>query len=242
MYGAKSCSWCRSTLAYAASASKCDASIPVTRLHGVMAAGVTSRHVAPSSAVTWMSPSSVPIQINGARSGDGGLEQELARVVERVRVCRREYERLSPVAAIGFGALWGRGVGDGEVGLEVPAAALAAVDHAGMQGIAGRVSALAGGADRLPVALRDLRELAARAHRHRTRVLLRADDPVGKAIVDRRVVDLRCGLIEPRAPGHIARIGGARVAGDDRALVARDDQNLGLVWRNPHLVVIVAAG
>jgi len=36
-----------------------------------MAAGVTSRQVVPSSAVTWMSPSSVPIQISGARSGDG---------------------------------------------------------------------------------------------------------------------------------------------------------------------------
>jgi len=71
MYGAKSWSWCRSTLAYAVSASKCDASMPVTRLHAVMAEGVTSRHVVPSSVVSWMSPSSVPIQIIGARSGDG---------------------------------------------------------------------------------------------------------------------------------------------------------------------------
>ena len=71
MYGAKSWSWWRSTLAYAVFASKCEPSTLVIRLHAVIAAGVTSRHVAPSSVVTWMSPSSVPIQIMGARSADG---------------------------------------------------------------------------------------------------------------------------------------------------------------------------
>src|SRR5713226_8487702 len=67
MYGAKSWSWWRSTLAYASPSSKCDASMPVTRLHGVIAGGVTSRHDVPSSLVTWMSPSSVPIQIGAER-------------------------------------------------------------------------------------------------------------------------------------------------------------------------------
>ena len=52
-------------------ASKCDASIVVTRLHDVIAGGVTFCHVLPSSGVTWISPSSVPIQISGACSGDG---------------------------------------------------------------------------------------------------------------------------------------------------------------------------
>ncbi len=160
-----------------------------------------------------------------------------------MRIGRRKHERLSPVGPVGLGAppFRRRGVRDRQVGLEVPAAALAAVDHAGMQRIAGRIPALAGGADRLPVALRDLRELAARAHRHRAAVLLRADHPVREAVVDRCVVDLRRGLIEPRAPGHRARIGGTRVAGDDRALVARDDQDVRVLGRDPHLVVIVAA-
>src|SRR5207247_6869141 len=106
-----------------------------------------------------------------------------------------------------------------------------AVDDAGMQRVAHRVAALPGGTDRLPVAFRDLRELAARAHRHRARVLLRADDPVREAIVDRCVINLRGGLIEPGAPGHVARIGGARVAGDARALVAGDDQAVRIVGR-----------
>src|SRR5204863_7650670 len=39
-----------------------------------------------------------------------------------------------------------------------------------------------------------------------------------------------------------ARIGGARVAGDDRALVAGDDQDVWIVGRDPDLVVVVAAG
>jgi len=36
--------------------------------------------------------------------------------------------------------------------------------------------------------------------------------------------------------------GGARVAGDDRALVARDDQDVRVLGRDPDLMVIVAAG
>src|SRR2546425_6996573 len=86
MYGAKSWSWCRSTLAYAVSASKCDASMPVIRLHAVSADGVTSCHDAPSSVVTWMSPSSVPIQISGARRSEEHTSelQSLAYLVCRL--------------------------------------------------------------------------------------------------------------------------------------------------------------
>ncbi len=71
MYGSKSCSWWRSTLAYAVLKSKCDASIVVTRLHAVIAGGVTSCHVLPSSVVSWIRPSSVPTQTMGTSSGDG---------------------------------------------------------------------------------------------------------------------------------------------------------------------------
>ena len=52
-------------------ASKCDASIVVTRLHGVSAGGVTFCHVLPSFGRDLNQPSSVPIQISGAFSGDG---------------------------------------------------------------------------------------------------------------------------------------------------------------------------
>src|SRR5256885_3699924 len=107
-----------------------------------------------------------------------------------------------------------------------------------MQRIAGRVAALPDGTNRLPVTLRNLRELAARAHRYRARVLLRTDHPVWKAIVDGCVIHLRRGLIEPGAPRHGTWVGRAHVAGDDRALVARDDQDVGVIGRDPHLVVI----
>ena len=71
MYGSKSWSWCRSTLAYAALKSKCDASIVVTRLHAVSAGGVTFCQLLPSFVVTWINPSSVPTQTIGTSSGDG---------------------------------------------------------------------------------------------------------------------------------------------------------------------------
>src|SRR5689334_2835340 len=71
MYGSKSWSWCRSTLAYAVFTSKLDTWMPVTRLHAVTAGGVTLLHVLPSSVVTWMSPSSVPAHTRPACFGDG---------------------------------------------------------------------------------------------------------------------------------------------------------------------------
>ena len=44
-----------------------------TLLHGVSAGGVTSRQFFPSSSVTLIRPSSVPIQTSGARIGDGAI-------------------------------------------------------------------------------------------------------------------------------------------------------------------------
>jgi hypothetical protein len=73
MYGSKSSSWCRSTLAYAVLMSKCDASSIVIRLHGPIAGGVTFCQRFPSVVVTWMYPSSVPTHTIGTRMGDGAI-------------------------------------------------------------------------------------------------------------------------------------------------------------------------
>ena len=67
-------------------------------------------------------------------------------------------------------------------------------------------------------------------------VLLRAGQPVGKAVVGGDVIELRGRLVVPGAPGLRA------VDGHDRALVAGDGDARGIVGRDPHLVIVVAAG
>src|SRR5205814_484131 len=114
--------------------------------------------------------------------------------------------------------------------------------NSGIEGIARGVSALAARRYRLPIARRDLGELAARAHRDRTRVLLRGCDPVRKAIVDGEVVQLRRWLIEPRAPCHGAWVIGFGIVRDDGALIAGHDHRVRVVGIDPGLVVVVATG
>ena len=107
--------------------------------------------------------------------------------------------------------------------------------------IARRVATLAAGADRLPVAHRELGELTARAHRDGARVLLRSRYPVWKTIVDGKMINLRGRLVHPGAPGDVARIVGARIVRDDSTLITGDDHRIGVVRRNPRLMVVVAA-
>ena len=88
---------------------------------------------------------------------------------------------------------------------------------------------------------RDLRELAARAHRDRTGILLRAGHPIGKPTIDGEVIDLSRRLIEPRCPGDFTRILAAGVASNDRALIAGDDHRVGIAGGDPRLMVVVTA-
>src|SRR6185437_4223316 len=115
-------------------------------------------------------------------------------------------ERLRPIGARAVGRARRGRTGHRLVEREIVALTRAAEDDPRMQRIARRVAALAAGADRLPVAHRDLAELAARADGDGARILLRAGHPVREAIVDRDVVELRRRLIEPRAPGDLTRI------------------------------------
>jgi len=123
-----------------------------------------------------------------------------------VRIGGGEYERRRP---IGARRLWAGPTGDARrarIELDIEAAARAAEDDAGMQRISGRHAAFAARPDRLPVALPDLGELAARSHCHGAAVLLRARDPVRESIVDRDVIDLRDRLIQPRTPLHLGNV------------------------------------
>src|SRR6266550_2660627 len=113
MCGRRSSSLNRLMDAYADSSSKCDASNCETLLHGVSAPGVTLVHAFPPSRVRLIAPSSEPVQIvltlrhlvilTGeigtddvpAVAAGSGLEQNIARVVERVWVHRRENDGRS---------------------------------------------------------------------------------------------------------------------------------------------------
>src|SRR5947207_13617295 len=80
MYGSTSWSWCRSTLAYAVFASKCDASIIVSRLHGAIELGVTFCQFFPSSGVRWIIPSSVPTQTSDGAKSWAQISPDLTRI------------------------------------------------------------------------------------------------------------------------------------------------------------------
>src|SRR5438876_5442664 len=56
------------------------------------------------------------------------------------------------------------------------------------------------------------------------------------------MINLRRGLIEPRRPGHLARIVRASVASDDRALITGYDHRVRIRRIDPRLVIIIAAG
>src|SRR5437899_2821494 len=77
---------------------------------------------------------------------------------------------------------------------------------------------------------------AARGRADRPTVLLRAGDPVRKAIIGGDVINLRRRLVVPGAPGRSA------VYGYDPALIAADNHPLWIVGIDPELMIIVAAG
>src|SRR5260370_167006 len=65
-------------------------------------------------------------------------------------------------------------------------------------------------------------------------LLLRAIDPIGKAIVGRYVVKLRGRLVVPRAPR------GPSIHGNHGALIARQRNRLRMLAANPNALVVVS--
>src|SRR4030095_3534131 len=78
-----------------------------------------------------------------------------------------------------------------------------------------------------------------RGDTHRATVLLRAGNPVGHPRIRRQVIDLRGGLVEPRAPGWLLE---PRVLRDDRALIAGRNHAIRVVWCVPSRMVVAPAG
>ena len=92
------------------------------------------------------------------------------------------------------------------------------------------------GRHRLPIAKRNLACVAATSNSDRAAFLLPAVKPIRKSIVRAYVIELRGGLVIPRAPRF------ATVHGDDRALIRAEQNDLRIVRINPNVLIIVAAG
>src|SRR5262249_11739594 len=91
------------------------------------------------------------------------------------------------------------------------------------------------GAHRVPVALGDLAVVAAARDAHRAALLLPGAHPIGEGRGDARVVELRGGLVEPRAPGLAA------VERDQGTLDAHERDDRGIVRIDPQVLVVIAS-
>ncbi len=92
------------------------------------------------------------------------------------------------------------------------------------------------GRHRMPIAKGDLAIVAAAGDANRAALLLSAAQAIGKGIVGVHVIELRRGLVVPGAPRLPA------VDGNDGALVAGQDDRVGIVGIDPDVLVVVAAG
>src|SRR5262249_46631445 len=162
------------------------------------------------------------------------LEQYIPGKVENLRIKRRKEDGRSPKKAV-FAAshCFGRDI----LHLSrspVVSTDLAAVDDVRIQRV-GRHVAILFGADRMPLPKRDLPIVAPACNSYRTALLLAAVDPVWKLIVGADVVKLRRRLVVPGTPAFTP------VDGDDRALIARYENDSGIFGIDPQRMVVVAA-
>ena len=169
----------------------------------------------------------------------GRLEQILIAEIQRVRIGRRKDEGHGPrVPRRGRQVHLRRHV-VGLACLHVASRHRAAEEDVRIQGIGRGVARLAAGARRLPVAHGDPGEPPARPDTHGAAVLLRAGHPVRKRVVRRDPVDLRRGLVQPRAP---RRVLAEPLHRDDRALIAAENHAVAVRRIDPELMVVVTAG
>src|SRR5438093_6931640 len=90
--------------------------------------------------------------------------------------------------------------------------------------------------DGVPLAEGDLAVVPAARNAHRAAFLLPAANPVWELTRDSDVIKLRGRLVVPGAPGLPA------VHGDEGALVAHEQNDVGVVGVDPEVLVVVAAG
>jgi len=161
-------------------------------------------------------------------------EQHVATEVQDVRVERREQQGHRPDKAVSPRP---HRLGGHVLDLAcapVEARDLAAVHDVGVQRIGGHVAVLLG-TDGMPLADSDLAVGAAAQDAGRSALLLAAVYAVGKGVVGADMVELCRGLVVPRAPRLAA------VDRDDGALIAREEDDVGIVRIDPEAVVVVAA-
>ena len=79
----------------------------------------------------------------------------------------------------------------------------------------------------MPLAIGDGAVVAATGDADGTAFLLAAANAIGESVADRYVINLRGGLVVPGTPT------GAAVDGDDRTLVADDENDVGIVGIDP---------
>ena len=163
-----------------------------------------------------------------------GLPDAGGRVEQNVRIFRRPDKRLRAHRAGGHVGRGGRSHGGLLAGEPVIDGHLAAVDEIRIFRI-GRGFAILFDADRMPVVEGDLAIHAAAVHAGGAGILLAAAQAIGEGVVGRHMVHGGGGLVVPVAPGSAA------VGGDDAALVAHQENDVGINRVDPALLVIVAA-
>src|SRR5437763_10964980 len=87
----------------------------------------------------------------------------------------------------------------------------------------------------MPVSKRDRAVIATAVDANRAALLLSRADAIRKRIVGNRVIELRRGLVVPGTPCLAA------INGDDRALIADQQNNVAAVGIDPEILVIIAA-
>ncbi len=178
----------------------------------------------------------VGADLRPARAAGGGLPEHVRREVQRVRIHRREEDRLRAHHPEIIAAATQRR----RYVLRLPRAPvearhLAAINDVRIERVGSDVAVFLD-THRIPLSVRDLAVRSAAPDAHRPALLLAAAHPVREAVVGGDVVELCRRLIVPGTPRLPA------VHGDDHALVGGEDDDLRISRVDPRPVVVVAPG
>ncbi len=171
-------------------------------------------------------------------SAVGGFEKHIRREVKDVGINRREHQRLGAVGSIFRAAQRNRcdvlHLASRPVVL-CNLAAAAPINKIGIERIR-RDVAILDHTHGMPVAVRDPAIISPAGDANGTAFLLPGADAIGKSVVRRNVIELRCRLVVPGTPGCAA------VHRDDGALIADQQNDVAVVGIDPQILIIVAAG
>src|SRR5438105_8172337 len=165
----------------------------------------------------------------------GCLPKRVSGEEEQVRIERRKDNRLGPQHPEVFCLHRHWKYILRLTGAAIESRQLAADDNVWIQRVGDNVTIFLG-RDRLPIAECDFAFTAAAFDSHRTALLLSAVKPVRKRVVSANVIQLRSGLVIPRAPAL------ASIHSDDRALVRTEKNNVGTPRIDPNILIVVPAG